>query len=72
MTERKKAIVQTMVIGFLLVLTLPLFYLLFSRVLLPWAWKEDAFREEQQQQEELSSLRSPSLNDNSVNTLTFG
>ena len=43
MTERKKNIVQALVIGVLLLFTLPLMYMLFSRVLLPLEWDEPQF-----------------------------
>lgn len=44
MKEQKKTIVQACVIGFLMILTLPLFYLLFTKVLLPLAWKESSLQ----------------------------
>lgn len=54
MDERKKTILQAIVIGFLLLLTLPLFYLLMSRVLLPLGWNEPQFEQEEHVEERVS------------------
>lgn len=40
--KEKNNYLQTIVVIFLLILSLPLFYLLFTKVLLPWGWKEES------------------------------
>lgn len=45
MDEQKKNWIQVIVIVALLVMTLPLFYLLVSRVLLPLEWDESQWTE---------------------------
>lgn len=52
MEESKNQTVKVFVIIFLLILTLPLFYMLFARVLLPMAWDEPQFKQEQNQSTE--------------------
>lgn len=47
MNEQRKSVVQALVIGLLLVLSLPLFYLLFAKVLIPMAWNEDSLKLEE-------------------------
>jgi hypothetical protein len=58
MQEQKKTMMQTLVIIFLLILTLPLFYLLFAKVLLPLEWKENASADTTSFQYSWTSLRS--------------
>lgn len=43
MKEQKTGLAQIIFVVFLLILTLPLFYLLFTKVLLPMTWKEETF-----------------------------